>query len=467
MDPLALARWQFGATTLYHFIFVPITIGLAPLVAIMQTAHLRTRNHDYRRMARLFGTIFLINFAMGVATGLVQEFQFGMNWSSYSRFVGDVFGAPLAIEGLLAFFLESTFIGLWVFGEGRLPERLHAATIWMVALGSTLSAAMILAANSWMQHPVGYAVNPATHRAEMRDFWALLSNPVLLVTLPHTLFGAFLTGGLLVLAVSAYHLLRRNEVDLFGRAARIALPWSFVAALLVAFSGHAQAQVMTQVQPMKMAAAEALYRTERGAPFSVFAIGTPDGKHLVFDATLPHLLSVLATNTWDGQVEGIDDIQASYQQRYGPGDYTPVIPVTYWSFRLMVGADMLLLAFIAAGFWLLHRGRFDTTRWFHRAAIGAVFLPLLANWTGWIFTEMGRQPWVVFGLQKTALGVSPSVGGGAVATSLVAFTLLYGLLAAVEGYLVLRVVRLGPDREPAEAEREEEADVDPGLLMSF
>jgi cytochrome bd ubiquinol oxidase subunit I len=464
VDPLILARWQFGATTLYHFIFVPLTIGLAPLVAIMQTAYLRTRNQDYRRMARLFGTLFLVNFAMGVATGLVQEFQFGMNWSSYSRFVGDVFGAPLAMEGLLAFFLESTFLGLWIFGEGRLPEKLHAATIWVVALGSALSALFILVANSWMQHPVGYAIDPTTHRAAMHDFWAVLLNPVLLVTFPHTMFGAYLTGGLFVLGVSGYHLLRRNEVQLFGRAARIALIWSFVSAMLVAFSGHAQAQVMTAVQPMKMAAAEALYHGQKGAPFSLFAIGTPDGKHLVFDPTLPHLLSVLATNTWDGEVLGIDDLQASYQQRYGPGDYTPIIPVTYWSFRLMVGADFLLLAFMAVGLWLLYRRRFDTTGWFHRAAMVAVFVPFLANWAGWIFTEMGRQPWVVFGLQKTAQGVSPAVGAASVATSLVVFTVVYGLLAVVDGYLLLLVTRRGPAGEGGEPEEE---DIDPALLMSF
>jgi cytochrome d ubiquinol oxidase subunit I len=462
MDALMLARWQFGATTLYHFIFVPLTIGLAPLVAIMQTAYLRSGNESYRRMARLFGKLFVINFAMGVATGLVQEFQFGMNWSSYSRFVGDVFGAPLAIEGLLAFFMESTFLGLWLFGEGRLPERLHTATIWLVALGTTLSALFILAANSWMQHPVGYAINPATHRAEMHDFWALLTNPVLLVTFPHTVFGAYLTGGLFVLGVSAYHLLHKRETELFSRAARIALVWSFVSSLLVAFSGHAQAQIMTDVQPMKMAAAEALYHTQRGAEFSLFAIGTPDGKHLIFDPTVPHVLSILATNTWNGEVQGINDIQSSYQKQYGPGDYTPIIPVTYWTFRLMVGVGLLLAAFAAVGLWLLYRRRYETTAWFQRAALVAIALPFFANWMGWIFTEMGRQPWVVFGLLKTAGGLSFSVGGGSVLTSLLAFTALYGLLAVIDGYLMLKVAQAGP----VDDEEGEEL-IDPATAMSF
>jgi cytochrome bd ubiquinol oxidase subunit I len=416
-------------------------------------------------MTSFFGKLFLINFGLGVVTGIVQEFQFGMNWSQYSRYVGDVFGPPLAIEGLMAFFLESTFLGLWIFGKSRLSPRLHLATIWIVAAGSMLSALMILAANSWMQHPVGFRINPVTNRATLTNFWAVMTNKILIVTYWHTVLAAIATAAFFVIGISAYHLLRRNEVDLFRKAASIAMVVAFIASLGVAFVGHMQAQVMTKVQPMKMAAAEALYHGQKGAPFSLFAIGTPDGKHLIFDATLPHLLSVLATNTWDGEVRGIDDLQASYQQQYGPGDYTPIVPVTYWSFRLMVGADFLLLAFMAIGLWLLYRHRFDTTRWFHRAAIVAVFVPFLANWTGWIFTEMGRQPWVVFGLQKTAQGVSPAVGVASVATSLVVFTLVYGLLAVVDGYLLLMVTKRGPAGEGDESEEEE--GIDPALLMSF
>jgi cytochrome d ubiquinol oxidase subunit I len=286
----------------------------------------------------------------------------------------------------------------------------------------------------------------------MNDFGAVVTNPVLLITFPHTLLGAYLTGGLFVLAVSGYHLLRGSHVATFAPAARMAVIWSFAAALLLALTGHIQGQVMTQVQPMKMAAAEALYHTASGAPFSLFAIGTPDGKHLIFDATVPHLLSVLATNTWNGQVQGIDDLQAAYRQAYGPGDYSPIIPVTYWTFRTMVGADLLLLAFAAVGLWLLYRRRLETSRWFHRAALVAVFVPFLANWTGWTFTEMGRQPWVVFGLQRTAAGVSPSVGLAAVATSLGVFTLLYGLLAIADGYLLVRVARRGPVADGEEAD---------------
>ncbi len=287
-------------------------------------------------MTSFFGKLFLINFALGVVTGIVQEFQFGMNWSQYSRYVGDVFGPPLAMEGLMAFFLESTFIGLWLFGRGRLSPRLHLATIWIVSFGSMLSALMILAANSWMQHPVGFRINPIANRATLTNFWAVLTNQILIVTYWHTILAAIATAAFFVIGISAYHLLRRNEVDLFRKAASIAMVVAFIASLGVAFVGHMQAQVMTKVQPMKMAAAEALYDTETGASFSLLTIGNLSGQP-IFQIRLPHLLSVLATNSWNGRVEGINDVEAQERARYGPGSYTPVIWVTYWGFRVMVG----------------------------------------------------------------------------------------------------------------------------------
>jgi cytochrome d ubiquinol oxidase subunit I len=275
------------------------------------------------------------------------------------------------------------------------------------------------------------------------------------VGFPHVMFGSYLTGGLFVLAVAGWYLLRRRHLDAFARAARVGLLWSFVSALLLTFTGHAQAQVMTRVQPMKMAAAEALYRSQGPAEFSLFAVGTPDGKHLVFDLTLPHLLSVLATNTWNGRVEGINDLQARYQRQYGPGDYAPLIPVTYWSFRLMVGLGFVALGFSALGLWLVYRRRLEGSGWFHRAAIAAAVLPFAANWLGWIFTEMGRQPWVVFGLLQTRDAVSPEVPAWSVALSFAGLTALYGLLAVLDGWLMLRTMKGGLDQEAGEAEEPE------------
>ncbi len=452
MDALTLARWQFTITTVYHFLFVPLTIGLSLVVAIMQTAYVATGNTLYRRMTRFWGKLFLINFAMGVVTGIVQEFQFGMNWSSYSRYVGDIFGAPLAIEGLLAFFLESTFLGLWIFGWDKLPPKLHLATIWLVAFGTALSALFILGANSWMQHPVGYVVNPATGRAEMTDFFAVLANPVLLVTFPHTILAAWATAGAFVLGISAYHLLRKSDTVLFARSAAIALVVLFIGSVGVASVGHAQAQVMTRVQPMKMASAEALWDSQAPAGFSLFAVGDVDQGRNNVELVVPGLLSLLATNTLDGRVEGINDLQRDFLQRYGPGDYKPMVAVTYWTFRLMVGSGVLLIVLSALGLFLLYNRRFGESRWFHRAALLAIALPYLANSTGWIFTEVGRQPWAVTGLLLTASGSSPRVDALAVGITLVGFTLLYAVLAVVDVYLLGRFAKAGPSQETSDSE---------------
>ncbi len=444
MDALDLSRWQFVVTIGFHFLFVPLSIGLAFLVAVMQTAWYRTGNETYLRMTRFWGRLFLVNFALGVVTGIVQEFQFGMNWSSYSRFVGDVFGAPLAIEGLLAFFLESTFLGLWIFGWKRLSPRLHLATIWLVAFGTMISALFILAANSWMQHPVGFRLNPATGRAEMHDFFAMLTNPALLAQYPHTVLAALATAGMFVIGVSGYHLLRRRDEDVFVRSSAIALVVTLIAALGVAFSGHAQAQLMTKEQPMKMAAAEALWDTEQGAGFSLFAVGDVEHGRNHINIQLPHMLSVLATNTWNGTVHGINDLQARFEREYGPGSYVPVVGVMYWSFRLMVGAGLLMIAFAAAGLWLVRRRRLADARWFHRLAPWGIVLPIAANLLGWTFAEMGRQPWVVYGLLKTDAAGSPSVGAGFVLVTLVGFTLVYGTLAVIDVALLARMAKAGP-----------------------
>jgi cytochrome d ubiquinol oxidase subunit I len=448
VDALALARWQFAILTVYHFLFVPLTIGLSLLVAIMQTMWVRSGNLAYLRMTKFWGRLFLINFALGVVTGIVQEFQFGMNWSAYSRYVGDVFGAPLAIEGLLAFFLESTFLGLWIFGWGRLSKRLHLATIWLVAIGTQLSAYFILAANSWMQHPVGYVLNRATGRAELKNIFAVLTNSTLLVTFPHTIFASFLTAGMMVLGISGWHLLRERHAEVFARSARIALVVSFVSAVAVAFVGHAQAQVMTRQQPTKMAAAEALWSDEAPTGFSLFAVGDVEHGRNHVNLVVPHALSILATNTLNGEVKGINDVQAEEVARFGPGNYLPVVGVTYWTFRLMVGIGLLLGAFTFLGLVLLRYRRLERGRWFHRLALWGIGLPLLANTLGWVFTEMGRQPWVVYGLLRTALA---------------AFTFVYGVLAAIDLWLMARWAKADPD----ELEGAEGAEPDSTLTMAY
>ncbi|REF37240.1 cytochrome ubiquinol oxidase subunit I [Thermasporomyces composti] len=449
MDPLDIARWQFGITTVYHFLFVPLTIGLSALVAGLETAWIRTGKVAYLRATKFWGKLFLINFAMGVVTGIVQEFQFGMNWSEYSRFVGDIFGAPLAIEGLLAFFMESTFLGLWIFGWDKLPKKLHAACMWMVALGTTLSAYFILAANSWMQHPVGYRINEATGRAELTDFVAVLTNSTMLTTFPHTIAASYLTAGLFIVGISAWHLARGKHVEVFRPSLKMALVVTLIASLGVAVSGDLQGKLMTEQQPMKMAAAEALYETEQPAAFSLFTVGTLDGSEEVFSVRVPKVLSFLATGDFDGKVEGINDLQAAAQETYGPGDYRPIIPVTYWTFRLMVGIGFLTAGLALVGLWLIRRGRLPKNRWVWRIGVLSLALPFIANSVGWIFTEMGRQPWAVYGVLKTSASLSPGVTAASMLISLIALTVLYGVLAVIEAGLMVRFAKQGP---PTEAE---------------
>ncbi|MGI5230361.1 cytochrome ubiquinol oxidase subunit I [Actinoallomurus sp. CA-142502] len=447
MNPLDIARWQFGITTVYHFLFVPLTIGLSALVAGLQTAWVRTGKPHYLRATKFWGKLFLINFAMGIVTGIVQEFQFGMNWSAYSRFVGDIFGAPLAIEGLLAFFVESTFLGLWIFGWDRLPKRIHLACIWIVSVGTLLSAYFILAANSWMQHPVGYHLDTATGRARLTDFWAVLTNSTMLVAFPHTITAAFVTAGLFVVGISAWHLARRRHVEVFRPSLRMALVVTFVASLGVAVTGDQQGKVMTAQQPMKMAAAEALYTTERPASFSIFTVGTLDGGREIFSVKVPGVLSFLATGHFDGKVLGIDDVQAAEQAKYGAGEYRPIVPLAYWNFRLMAGIGFLTAGIALLGLWLTRRGRLPANRWVWRAGVVSLTLPFIGNSAGWIFTEMGRQPWSVYGVLKTSASVSPGVGATSMLVSLLSLTALYGVLLVIETRLLIRYAKAGPPSE--------------------
>jgi len=452
MANVDLARWQFATTSIYHFLFVPVTIGLSFLVAILQTVWHRSGNPVHRQLTKMFGTLLVINIAIGVVTGLVQEFQFGMNWSAYSRFVGDVFGAPLAMEGLAAFFLESTFLGLWIFGWGRLPKRVHLATIWAVAIGTALSAAFIIAANSWMQRPVGYRVNPATGRPQLNDVWALFTNPVFLWSYTHVLLASLVTGGLLMLAVSAWHLRRKSDVQAFRVTAGLSIVVLLPATVLVLLVGSELGVIEAKYQPMKIAAAEAQWTTCQPCSFSLFQIGGGNNDH---DPTqiiqIPHLLSLLATNSWDGKVIGLDELNAQYQQQYGPGNYVPNVFIQYWSMRVMAYLAAFVFLLVLWGAWLLYRKKLEDSRWFLAIATWAVIAPFLMNTAGWLLTESGRQPWIVQGLMLTSAGVSPSTSVGEIVTSLVVYVLLYGALAVVEVTLMLRYARRGlPGKEPEE-----------------
>ncbi|MBI3430056.1 MAG: cytochrome ubiquinol oxidase subunit I [Actinobacteria bacterium] len=444
MQALDLARWQFAITTVYHFLFVPITIGMAFLVAGLQTAWYRSGNLKYLRATKFFGRLFLINFAMGVVTGIVQEFQFGMNWSSYSRFVGDIFGAPLAIEGLLAFFLESTFLGLWIFGWDRLPKKLHLASIWLAASGTIFSAYFILAANSWMQHPVGYVLNQAKGRAELTNIFAVLTQKTALVTFFHTIPAAAFSGAAFIAGVSGWLIIKKKDIEMSRGTLKLGLVTMLISFTFLGITGDLTSRVMTQQQPMKMAAAEALYDTTSSAPFSLLTIGTLDGSKAVFQIDIPSVLSFLSTGDFKGVVEGVNDLQARYEKQYGPGNYKPNIPLAYWSFRLMIGFGFLGALFAFLALWQMRKGGLPRGKWFAPAMISLPFIPLLSISFGWIFTETARQPWAVFGLIKTADGVSAAVSAGSVLFTMIVFTLLYGLLAVIEVGLILRTIQIGP-----------------------
>ncbi|HMM28243.1 MAG: cytochrome ubiquinol oxidase subunit I [Chloroflexota bacterium] len=451
MEALDLARLQFAATTVYHFFFVPLTLGLSTLVAIMQTLYWRTDNPLYRRMAKFWGKLFIINFAMGVVTGIVQEFQFGMNWSEYSRFMGDIFGAPLAIEALVAFFLESTFLGVWIFGWDRISRGVHTFAIWMVALGANISALWILIANSFMQQPVGYVLRNG--RAEMDSFWELITNPNIAGQFPHVFFSGVTTAGFFVLGISAWHLLRKSEHhEFFSRSARIATIYAAVGIAAAGLVGHSQAQHMVEIQPMKMAAAEGLFESEDPAGLSLLTIGDWEQRNEVFSIRIPGALSFLSYNRFEGEVRGIHDLQAEYEELYGPGNYIPPVAFTYWNFRAMVGAGMLMGALALFALYRVLRNQPLGPRWFLRALVAAIALPYLANTTGWLLTEVGRQPWIVFGLQRVEEAVSPTVTTAMVAFSLVVFVAIYGALMVADVYLLAKFGRLGPADDASEPE---------------
>lgn len=442
MDQLDLSRWQFGITTVYHFLFVPLSIGLVFLIAVLNTVYVVKNDENYKKMAQFWGKLFLLNFAVGVVTGIMQEFQFGMNWSDYSRYVGAVFGGPLAVEALVSFFLESTFLGVWIFGWDKLNKKVHLAAIWLVAVGTTLSALWILTANSFMQEPVGYAINNG--RAEMTDFFALLGNGQLWVEFPHVIFGALATGAFFMVGISAYKLARKQETELFRPTFQLGIIVALISSILVALVGHSQAQHLVEKQPMKMAAAEALWDTTGDkAPFTLFAWINPDKKENSGELQIPSLLSILAYNELHGSVKGMNELNKEYVAKYGPGDYIPPVRTTFWSFRIMVGAGSLMILLALYGVIAVVRNKLLNSTRYLKLMVWGIALPFIANTTGWIMTEVGRQPWVVFGLQKTSNGVSPTVSGGMVLTSMIGFTVIYGILAVILVYLFVHFIRKG------------------------
>jgi cytochrome bd-type quinol oxidase subunit 1 len=449
ISQLDLSRLQFATTTIYHFLFVPITIGLSVLVATLHTMWFRSDDPDLRRLTRFFGNLLVINIAIGVVTGLVQEFEFGMNWSQYSRFVGDVFGAPLAMEGLAAFFLESTFLGLWLFGWDILPRKLHLASIWAVAVGATLSAAFIMAANSWMQHPVGYQINSATGRPQLTSITALFTNPVFVWGYLHVILASLLTGALVMLSVSAWHLRKKSNPELFVRTTKVALSFLVPVSILVLIVGSHLGVIETKYQPMKVAAMEAQWQTCAPCSFSAAQIGgwTSSSETPTKIIEIPHLLSLLATGSWDGQVVGLTELESQYQQKYGPGDYIPNLFIQYWSMRVMAYLGSVLPLLALWGLWLWRRHRLESSRLFLGVAMWAFLAPFAMNTAGWLLTENGRQPWVVQGLLLTKNGNSPSVSLAEVAISLGTFWVLYLALGIVWGFLMSRYARRGLELE--------------------
>ncbi|MDR1811674.1 MAG: cytochrome ubiquinol oxidase subunit I [Candidatus Fibromonas sp.] len=431
MDILFLSRLQFAVTTVYHFLFVPLTIGLGLFIAIWETTSYRSGNSDDERLARFWGRLFLLSFAVGIATGIVQEFQFGMNWSEYSRFVGDVFGVPLAIETLFAFFVESTFVGLWIFGRSILPRGVHLTCIWLVFAASCISAVWILIANSFMQHPVGYAFSNG--RAELTNFWELISNPYFLHQYPHVISASICTAAFFVLGISAWKMQRGEEDShLFAKTFRFALFMGFVGLIAVLLTGHLQMISLEKLQPMKFAAAENIKKTQDPAPLS-----------LLPGIEIPAMLSIMLYGEPHGEVKGMEDLQNTMVRRYGPGDYAPNVWVSFFSFRIMVACALAMLFLLVYGLaWNLILKRKIHKKILTLMLVGISF-PFLANTAGWILAEAGRQPWIVYGLMPTDKALSVGISRGSVIFSLIAFSVIYAVLAVVTSILMRNEILRG------------------------
>ncbi len=443
MDALMLSRLQFAAATFFHFLFVPLTLGLSVLLAIMETAYVRTGNEEYRRMARFWGKIFLINFAIGVVTGITLEFQFGTNWSRYSEYVGDIFGSLLAIEATVAFFLESTFVAVWAFGWKRLSPKAHAITIWLVAFASNLSAIWILIANSWMQNPVGYVIKNG--RAQLYSLTAVITQPFAWYTIAHTISAAYILASFFVMGVSAWHLLKKNEISFFKKSFRIAVTFALIFTIVEVVQGDMHAGEVAKYQPAKLAAMESLWNTTKSAPEYLFAIPDPAReRNIVQFGKIPGLLSFLAYRHFDAEVKGLKAFPRS--------DRPPVI-IPYFSFRIMVALGFFFLVTAIIGF--IRRNSIEAHSGLLKVFLFAIPLPYLACECGWMLTEVGRQPWVVYGLMKTSQAVSP-IAASQVGISLAAFVVVYTILGIIAFRLMLDQARKGPQAETALPESADE-----------
>jgi len=436
LNPEFYARLQFAVTIILHFIFPPLTIGLSLLVAIMETCYAFTGKEHYKRMTKFWGRLFLVNFAAGVVTGIVMEFEFGMNWSHFSAYVGDIFGVPLAIEVLLAFFLESTFIGLWIFGWDKFNRKVHALFIWIVAIGSLLSAFWILTANSFMQEPVGYVARNG--RIELVDFVALFTSPQFILEFFHTWCAAILTAAFFVIGICAFHFWRKTtDLKVFKASFKAAVIYGFIGIVGVIYFGDAMAVHISKEQPMKLAAMEALWETADPAPEGIIAIPNQKERKNSYSLSIPYGLTFLVYKKFTGKVRGINDLQAEYEKKYGPGDYIPEVFICYYAFRTMAGIGMILLIIlIYLMIKSVFRNKFNFNKWTCWGLIICILLPYIANTTGWIVTEVGRQPWIVQWLMKTKDGVTPSNSLTDIIISLVLMTIFYGIITLVDIYLL-------------------------------
>jgi cytochrome bd ubiquinol oxidase subunit I len=437
MDAVLLARLQFAMTVGFHFLFPPLTIGLAWLLVIVETIGWRRKSELYEKIGMFFGKVLALTFAVGVATGIVMEFQFGTNWSEYSKFVGDIFGAPLAAEGVFAFFLESGFLGLYLFGRDKVSKGVHWFSGLMVALGSTISAFWILVANSWQQTPAGFKLNESLGRAELTDFWQAVFNPSTMIRFWHTFDAAIIAGAFMMTGIAAYYLLHKRHIEFAKPAMRIAVIVGLIASLLELFPfGHEHAKQVAQTQPEKFAAIEGLYTTDTGAPLILFAVPTNDPPDLHGVVEIPGLLSWMAFGDVDAKIQGINEF---------PQDEIPPLWLTFVSFHNMVVLGMYFIALMLWATWLMRKNKLWEHKFILRLMLWSIPLPLIACQLGWITAEVGRQPWIVYRLLKTSDAISVTVPAHEILVSIILFALIYLLLGSLYIYLLVKKIKTGPD----------------------